>query len=123
MRATNGMKYVRGAPRPLRPQEISLIDAMLRANQQTLPLAISLADVLVQDMNDGGMGSLRVVGSESRHFGSKPVEAVFNDEDGVLVSAAVILDQFGALYELDLWKVDSSALIRIPPISDVKISN
>jgi hypothetical protein len=62
--ARYGIKYVRGLPRSLRAQEISLLDAMLRANQHALPLVERLADPQVQDMNDGGMGSLRTVGSD-----------------------------------------------------------
>jgi len=77
-------------------------------------------------MQDGNMGSLKFVTSESRHrrFGEKIAEAEFVDEDGVLVSATINVDDRGNLFELDLWKVDFSPLKRYPKADDldVKIS-
>jgi hypothetical protein len=64
-------------------------------------------------MNDGGMGSLRFVGSADRRFGKCIGEAEFDDLDGVPVSVALNVDQYGQLFELDLWKVDFSPLKRI----------
>ncbi|EIE01321.1 hypothetical protein LEP1GSC185_3526 [Leptospira licerasiae serovar Varillal str. VAR 010] len=40
----------------------------------------------------------------------------FYDEDGTEVSATLNIDQYGDLYELDLWKVDFSRLKKIPEI-------
>ena len=113
--------YTVGEPRPLREAEAALLTAMLNAKGETFPLVAGLKDALVQDMNDGGMGSLRFVGPENRHLGAVPTEAIFRDEDGVVVSAAVVLDRAGALYELDIWKVDFSPLIRIPPSEEIRI--
>jgi hypothetical protein len=48
---------------------------------------------LVEEMNDGGMGSLRFVGSADRRFGKCVGEAEFDDEDGMLVSVALNVDQ------------------------------
>lgn len=114
--------YTIGEPRGLYSAEKALLGAMLNANPETRRLLSSLDGIRVQDMNDGGMGSLRVVGSPHRQFGSVSVEASFVDEDGTSVLAAVILDQRGDLYELDVWKVDGTALIRLPPVSAVRIT-
>jgi hypothetical protein len=70
-------------------------------------------------MQDGGMGSIRFVGSGARSFGKALVEAQYLDSDGVLVSITVNVDHQGQLFELDFWKVDFSPLIRYPKPSDV----
>ena len=33
------------------------------------------------------------------------------------------LDEAGDLFELDMWKVDSSALLRFPEPDDVQVTN
>ena len=75
-----------------------------------------LAHVLVEDMADGGMGSVRFRSGKhgKRQFGQQIAEASFVDEDGVAVSATLNLDQSGDLFELDLWKADNSALRCYP---------
>jgi hypothetical protein len=81
---------------------------MLRSKNSTAPLLDELETLLVQDMNDGGMGSLRVWRGthDQRLFGGVAAEAEFNDADGTLVLASIYLDREGRLYELDMWKVD-----------------
>jgi hypothetical protein len=72
----------------------------------------------IQDMNDGGMGSLLLslsgVVEEDRAFGEMVAELQFTDADGILVIASLNVDSRGKLFELDVWKTDFSALIRIP---------
>ncbi len=106
-------------------QEISLITALLRGKPETRPLIDSLDDLLVVNMNDGGMGSLLLVqkGTEAvaRSFGKQVVLAEFLDSDGVLVSVAINLDSQGRLYELDMWKVNFAPLLRWPDASAVRI--
>jgi hypothetical protein len=60
-----------------------------------MPLLTMIAEALVQNMNDGGMGSLRLwqKNGETRRFGEIPVEAHFRDADGMFVIASVIVDQ------------------------------
>jgi hypothetical protein len=115
--------YTVGKPRGLRDHEIELLIALLSANPQTAPLIVSLAGRQVLEMNDGGMGSLRFVGTDDRKFGSITAEAIFQDEDGVLVNAATIVDQYGELYEFDVFKADSSPLRRIPALGEIQIKN
>jgi hypothetical protein len=81
-------------------------------------------DALVEPMADGEMRSLRFVSDrEDRKFGAELSRITFVDSDGVAVSVTVNADQFGQLFELDIFKADFSPLKRIPPISEMKISN
>ena len=77
-----------------------------------------LRSLRVEPMNDSGMGSLQLVheqlGSESSEFGSVLSAAQFLDADGVPVVASLYANKNGVPFELDLWKTNYSALIRIP---------
>jgi hypothetical protein len=102
--------------RKLRKEEAALIAAMVRSNPKASELLRSLSERRVEDMNDGGMCSLRfqTVDNRQRRFGKKIAEAEFTDEDGTPVSAVVNVDENGELFELDIWKVDFSPLKRYP---------
>ena len=102
--------------RKLRKEEAALIAAMVRNNPKANELLRSLSEHPVEDMNDGGMRSLRFRTADNRpvRFGKKIAEAEFTDEDGTLVSAVVNVDENGELFELDFWKVDFSPLKRYP---------
>src|SRR6266404_6570699 len=116
MRPPKGHSYTVGDPRPLRASDRARLEHMLSSNHNILPLLAGVERALVQEMKDGGMGSLRFwqKDGENRILGGVPAEAHFRDADGMLVIASVIVDQTGAVYELDLWRVDFSPLIRIP---------
>jgi Domain of unknown function (DUF6984) len=92
--------------------------ALLAADAPDMKVAPSWLDQLeVENMTDGGMGSLRLFlpgGSEERRFAQDVATYEFNDADGVSVSAALYVDQDRQPFELDIWKTDSSPLIRIP---------
>jgi hypothetical protein len=47
-------------------------------------------------------------------MGSYAAEKVFIDSDGIPIMVYLDLDQSGALYELDIWKVDFSPVIKYP---------
>jgi hypothetical protein len=96
---------------------------MLRASPKGNELLPLIPGCFVEEMQDGNMGSLKFVTSESRpgRFGEKIAEAEFVDEDGVLVSATINLDDRGNLFELDLWKVDFSPLKRYPKAADLDV--
>lgn len=103
--------------RPLTEAERMLV-TLIAGDSRKVP-----QDALVKPMMDGGMGSLRFVNSHpNRRFGRKLGEAQFTDSDGILVSATLNADQFGELFELDIWKVDFSPLRRIAPAGECKIS-
>ena len=82
-----------------------------------------IPDALVEDLVDGGMGSVRFHAARQgkRGFGRQIGEATFVDEDGVVVSATLNLDQHGDLFELDLWKVDNSPLRRYPNANNIVV--
>lgn len=74
-------------------------------------------------MNDGGMGSFRFISEDEdiREFGKLLIEGQFYDVDGIEVSAQLNLDSSGNLFELDVWKMDSTPLRQWPNIEHVKI--
>lgn len=102
--------------RALTPAERELVHLLLVSKGDSRPVSAT-----VQDMRDGGMGSLRFSGSEQRRYGSTLAEAEFKDADGTPVSVALMLDEAGDLFELDIWKVDFSPLVRIPPAEQITI--
>jgi hypothetical protein len=111
-------QFTRPEPgRPLRPEEAALIRALLAGVYPAEALEGVLMNSRVADMQDGGMGSIRFLGSGP--FGMALVEAQYLDSDEVLVSIAVNGDKQGQLFELDFWKVDFSPLKRYPNPSDV----
>ena len=107
--------------RPLRKVEADLILAMARHTQKANEIISQIPYVTVEDMNDGGMGSLHFFSKDDKKskkkFGVCICEARFFDSDGVLVSAHLDLDKDGRLFELDLWKVDFSPLQQFPDVS------
>lgn len=56
-----------------------------------------------------------------RLVGRQISEATFVDDDGLVVSATLNLDESGRLFEPDLWKVDNSRLRAIPPSDRVDV--
>ena len=78
----------------------------------------SLSGILVRDMDDGGMGSIELLPRgaqpEAQRIGSVVADHDFLDTDGVSISVALIVDQNGDPFELDVWKVDFSPVI-LPP--------
>lgn len=103
--------------RALMPEERALVHLLLASKGDARPITDT-----VQEMRDGGMGSLRFSGAEERRYGSTLAEAEFKDVDGTPVSVALMLDQTGSLFELDIWKIDFSPLVRIPPVEQITIT-
>ncbi|MCW2406300.1 hypothetical protein M2336_002929 [Sphingobium sp. B1D7B] len=100
------------APRPLKPEERALVAYLWEVNECSNALP---PELLVEEMDDGGMGSLSFVSQKlERTYGGEAGSCGFYDEDGMQVRVGLILDQDGDLYELDLWTVDFSPLIKIP---------
>ena len=105
--------------RELTAGEIRLLDELVR--RSSAPVARA-EDLLACPMDDGGMGSIVLaplpISVIPRRFGSQVAEVWFSDADGVAVSATLNTDEEGELFELDVWKVDFSPLIRIPEVFD-----
>jgi len=106
--------------RPLTSAERQLLQAMLARVKPEIET--TLTSVLVKDMDDGGMRSLRfVTHGAQRHLGGAIAQAEYLDEDGVPVYITINVDREDRLYEVDFWKVDFSPLKRYPRPSDIKI--
>jgi len=75
-----------------------------------------MSDVLVEEMKDGGMGSLKFISTdgETHSFGQEIAEMTLLDIDGVPVSFAINLDESGNIFELDVFKSDFSKLKKFP---------
>jgi hypothetical protein len=112
-----------GAPRQLTPKEKAFLNALMRLDPAGVEKIGQLDSCVVQDMDDGGMGSLhfQAVKRTDRRLGRALIKAEFLDLDGVPVSIVINLDDRGDLFELDVWKVDFSKLIAFPRPQDMKI--
>jgi hypothetical protein len=77
-------------------------------------------DLLAEDMDDGGMGSLKLypkdLENKKRIFGKTISDYSFLDIDGITVIVSLNLDKNGKLFELDVWKTDYSPVIKFPEI-------
>lgn len=108
--------------RKLRKEEVDLIAVIVRDSPWAEQVVQSLPRQLVKDMPDGGMGSLRFKAADGRdhRFGKEIGEVVFTDQDGIMASATVNLDNNDQLFELDIWKTDSSPLKRYPQPDEIR---
>jgi hypothetical protein len=111
--------------RLLKADEALLIKALLMTNIKLAELILPVLDsALVENMDDGEMGSLLFISSSdnsSRSLGITVAEAEFLDEDGVPVCIALNLDKDSQLFELDVWKVDYSPITRYPDLEKIVI--
>jgi len=110
----------RSQARSLRDDEKALLMALLSTHPEFHSFEKEIASGEVQDMSDGGMGSVRFVAPALRSFGATLLRADYLDVDGVLVSIAINMDDQGKLYELDFWKTDFSLLKKYPQPELVK---
>lgn len=111
--------------RPLRPPERDLIERMLATRLLKPEIESLMQSARVEDMQDGGMGSIRFLelDASERRLGGTIAEAEYVDEDGVVVTITINVDQNRRLYELDFWKVDFSPLTRYPRPSAVVLKS
>jgi hypothetical protein len=104
--------------RPLNEGEKNLLQDLLRSAGWPPKKVAASERLLVTDMNDGGMGSIRFVkpGAEDqpRRMGARIAELEYSDEDGVTVLVSLNVDQEGELFELDIWKTNFGRLISYP---------
>lgn len=106
--------------RKMNKAEISLVKNLLEMSSIKSMDQISLDDMLVESLSDGKMGSLRFFSSNAdRKLGQCAAEVDFKDEDNVTVSVVLNLDNYGELFELDIWKVDFTKLLRWPKFEDI----
>lgn len=78
-------------------------------------LMVDLNVLKVQPMDDARMGSLQIERADvAPSFGRCVADCEFRDADGVTVLAALNADACGQPMEIDIWKVDFSALKQWP---------
>jgi hypothetical protein len=104
--------------RRLKDSERALVHRLLQQEASNVTALLSRLDFWeVQEMSDGGMGSLYFSGPHKdarvRRFGRRIAEIQFDDADGVLVVASLNADQDGDLYELDIWRTDFKPVISL----------
>lgn len=107
--------------RPLSAKEKAVLAALLGCSLEVVDE--KLPDCVVEDMADGGMGSIRFINDRqvSRSFGATIAEATYVDADGVTISIALNVDERGDLFELDIWKVDFSPLSCYPAPEQLQV--
>lgn len=107
--------FSRSLMRFLRPEEIELLGALLAGHQSAKSLLANITETRIRDLKDGQMGSIELAQSYPGRRMSKCIaEADYVDLDGVSVTITVNIDQQGKLFEIDIWKVDFSPLVRYP---------
>lgn len=104
--------------RKLKPNEFFLIKFLVEKSKNPKILKQLCSELMVSEMGDGGMGSLKLLPEgmydKNRKFGSQASDCQFKDKDGIEVIASLYLDNLGNLYELDIWKTNFERLIDIP---------
>src|SRR4051794_10804601 len=98
-----------GPLRDLRDDELAVIRKMILRSGLEKKFEVQLARMKVQNMPDGGMGSLTFHNGRPRsllEYGGEVAEAAFQDADGVPVSVMLYVDHDGELFELDVFKAD-----------------
>ncbi|MDR2635764.1 MAG: hypothetical protein LBC08_02915 [Campylobacteraceae bacterium] len=101
-----------------KPTELELKLIELLIDKSSLKFPNWKEKLAVSEMDDGQMGSLTLLPNgyyeKKKRFAKQVSEYEFLDLDGVLVSAALYIDDIsGELYELDIWKVNFEPLMKI----------
>ncbi|MCO5937304.1 hypothetical protein NAF17_17285 [Mucilaginibacter sp. RB4R14] len=97
--------------------EQALITYLLLKDPKWDYLVKKLPHLFVEEMNDGGMGSLRFIYSSTEAVRMKDEIARIDslrDLDGIPLSITVNLGTDDNLYELDIFKGDFSPLQQFP---------
>src|ERR1700712_1085070 len=102
--------------RQLKKEECDLIAYLLNDKPEFRDFINALPNLLVEEMSDGGMGSLKFLESSARNSIMKDEVAQISvrDSDGVFVSFTLNTNLNGEVYELDAFKGDFSPLKRFP---------
>ncbi len=107
----------------LSPDMERLLRWLLDLAPHELRCRVEISKLRASPMDDGGMGSLRLSEDNNalsqRRFGSKISEINFMDSDSIPVTIALLLDEQGNLFELDVFKSNFSPLIAVPSIPNM----
>ena len=109
--------------RRLRAEERELIIAMVRDLPEAQNLLRGINNAVVEDMNDGGTGSLKFIDltKTKTRIAMQVCAATFMDMDGMPASVTINIDQDGDLFELDIFKADNSRLKSFPSPGEVSL--
>jgi len=104
--------------RKLKPEEIELLIYMIKDTPEGKKIINKLPDLIIEEMDDGGMGSLQVAveNKDERLFIRELANIDLFDIDGVPLFISVNLDTNGDFYELDIFKGDFSPLKKFPSV-------
>lgn len=98
--------------------ERRLIRELMKRSRRPEAFLEYLDSLLVQQMDDGGMGSMRLLipsnPDASRTMKSQASELQFIDSDGDVVIASLYVSEDGLPFEVDVWKPSFASLISIP---------
>ncbi|RZJ98888.1 MAG: hypothetical protein EOO46_23600 [Flavobacterium sp.] len=102
--------------REIRQKEKDLIAYLLEqlpanSNQYRIPLQVT-------ELQDGGMGSIRLT-DKGRHH-KDLIQLQYVDVDGQMVIITLTESHAGELFELDIWNVNFSALKQYPTVEELK---
>jgi hypothetical protein len=78
--------------RHLNKNEVELLTFMLVNTDHAQKFTQSVNNLLVEEMEDGGMGSLRFISEGEGKFGSVAVEKDFMDVDGIPVFVSIYIN-------------------------------
>jgi hypothetical protein len=110
-----------GPSRCLKQPEKSLMRQLIQLSGNKERFLASIDTMEVQEMADGGMGSLYITSPTKdatlRQFGRQIAEPQFKDADDVLIVSSLNVDKDGDLFELDIWKTDFKPVIQLNPQS------
>jgi hypothetical protein len=105
--------------RQLRKEEYDLIAYMLRDKPEFESfIDKDLKDSMVEEMNDGGMGSLKFLSvSNVKSIMKDEVARIdLRDVDNIPLSITLNTNTDGEIYEMDVFKGDFSHLKKFPTI-------
>jgi len=102
--------------RKLKKEERDLIMFLIKDKPHSSHIIQELPEVFVEEMDDGGMGSLLFFNKErvGRKYGPTMAQIQLRDTDGVPLLISVDLDEDGDIFELDIFKGDFSSLVQFP---------
>ena len=102
--------------RSLKKEEHDLIVYLLNDKPNTDHIIEKLPTLMVEEMNDGGMGSLSFLShsGEEKKFGGQIAQVTLLDFDEIPVSIAIYIDEEDQIFELDVFKADYSPLKQFP---------
>ncbi len=108
--------------RPLQVWELEVLQALALNAGLNADIASLTRGACARTMMDGGMGSFQITpptGDVSVAWFSA-AELWYRDSDGVEVFLALNLNEAREPVEVDIWKADSTAMIRPPAASDLQ---